>query len=199
MATHHSTVRYASRSAVSGSNAYDLARIRDYSAAPREIERVPVKMPETRPGTAPVRTPKAAPGTETGTAPRTRRKAQKSYGVSLYAAVGFLFAAVLMVFVLLAQVRYAEVTNDTVKLQKQMTQLTEDERKLRIAYEDAFDVNQVEQYATHQLGMSKPAESQLGTISASAQDKAVVSDTQDDGAKGESMATFLASLIAYFK
>jgi len=62
---------------------------------------------------------------------------------------GFVVVAVLMIFVLLAHVRYAEVTNETVKLQTKLTQLTEQERKLQIAYENAFDVNQVEQYATH--------------------------------------------------
>jgi cell division protein FtsL len=209
MATPATTVRYASRSAVHGSNAYDLSRSRASSAAPAEFERTPARRPEIRPGVtpapktaprqAPVKTPTSAPKTTQKPATRTSQKRQKAYGISLYAALGFVVVAVLMVFVLLSHVRFTEVTNETAKLQSQLTKLNEQERKLKISYENAFDVNQVEQYATHQLGMSKPAESQIVTISAAAQDRAVVSDRHDTAAAAESMGTFLASLVAYFK
>ncbi|SHH92830.1 Septum formation initiator [Sporobacter termitidis DSM 10068] len=193
-----STVKYASRGAVHGSNAYDLARVRGGAPAPSEPDRIPAgrPAPRTAPKADPRNTVKEAPKAD----PRPSRKAQRTYGFSLYAAAGFIVVAVLMVFVLLAHVRYAEVTNQTAQLQTQLTQLTEQERKLQITHENAFDVNQVEQYATHQLGMSKPLESQIGTISATAQDKAVVADTQETSVKtSESMGTFLASLLAYFK
>ena len=207
MATQKSTVTYASRSAVYGSNAYDLSRVRSAAApAPSEYEYAPARRPEIRPATpsspktaprafperTPSRTPKAAPG--------AYRKKQKAYGISLYAVVGFVIVAVMMIFVLLAHVRYAEVTNETVKLRTQMTQLNDQERKLQIAYANAFDATQVEQYATRQLGMTQPSESQLGTISVTAQDSAVVADTQQvTTPANESMGTFLASLVAYFK
>ena len=198
MATRSSTVRYASRSAVYGSNAYDLSRVGSAMPAPLEPEILPVRKPEIRPAVRPV--PATAPTATPKTAPRTSHKTQKAYGVSLYAAAGFVVAIVLIVFVLLAHVRYTEVTNETVKLQSQLTTLNEQERKLKISYENAFDVNQVEQYATQKLGMSKPSQSQIGTISASAKDKAVVADKQNDSTKAnESMGTFLASLVAYFK
>jgi cell division protein FtsL len=104
-----------------------------------------------------------------------------------------------MVFVLLARVRYTEVTNKTAQLQAQLTQLGEQERTLKVAYGNAYDVNQVEQIATNQLGMSKPTEGQIVTIAVAAQDKAVVSETQSVKTATESMGTFLASLVAYFK
>lgn len=208
MATHTSNVKYASRSAVHGSNAYDLNRVRNAMPAPSEIDRTPVRRPEIRPAVSP--TPKSAPKNTPKEMPgdgrqATRRaaqqsKTQKTYGVSLYAVTGFVVVAVLMVFVLLAHVRYAEVASETVKMQTQLTQLTEQERKLKIAYGNAFDVNQVEQYATHQLGMTKPSESQIGSISAKAHDKAVVGASQKNAPKqSENMATFLASLLVYFK
>lgn len=209
MATQRTTATYASRSAVYGSNAYDLSRLRAAAPAPFEYERVPAGRPEIRPAvtpspktsprSVPQRAPAASPKTAPRTAPRTSRKTQKAYGVSIYAAIGFVIVAVMMVFVLLSHVRYAEVTNETVQLQAQLTQLNEQERKLKIAYENAFDVNEVEQYATHNLGMSQPAECQIGTISVTAQDRAVVADTLDDGTPNESIGTFLASLVAYFK
>ncbi len=198
MATRSSSVRYASRNAVYGSNAYDLSKVRSAMPAPLEPELLPVRKPEIRPAVSPA--PRTAPKTTPTATPRTSHKSQRSYGVSLYAAAGFVVAVVLIVFVLLAHVRYTEVTNDTVKLQSQLTKLNEQERKLKISYENAFDVNQVEQYATQKLGMSKPTESQIGTISATAKDKAVVADGQNNpGKTKENMGTFLASLVAYFK
>ena len=68
------------------------------------------------------------------------------------------------------------------------------------AYQDAFDVNNVEQYATNVLGMTKPDESQISTVKSTANDKAVVVNSEnDDKNNTESMVTFLASLVAYFK
>lgn len=191
MATNSATVRYASRGAVSGSNAYDLSRIREYAHEP---EKVPVKKPAQKPDARP------EPKTVQKTASQSARKAQKSYGVSLFAITGFVVVAVMMVFVLLAHVKYNEVTSETVKLQKKLDALGEQERKLKIAYEAAFDVNEVQQYAANVLGMTKPAPSQMGTIASLAYDKAVVVNAEDDESyKGESMVTFLASLVAYFK
>jgi cell division protein FtsL len=209
MATQRATVTYASRSAVYGSNAYDLSRVRSAVPAPSEIDYSParrteirpatVPAPKTAPRTVPSQSPARSPKTTPKAAPRSYRKKQKAYGISLYSAIGFVVIAVMMIFVLLAHVRYAEVTNETVKLQTQMTTLNEQERKLQIAYVNAFDINQVEQYATNQLGMSQPAESQIGTISVTAQDKAVVADThQENVVASESIGTFLASLVAYF-
>ncbi len=154
MAARTSNIRYASRSAVYGSNAYDLGRIGGMrraggaAPAPSEIQRTPAR-PADRPS------PKTAPS------PRSSRRAQRHYGVSLSAAAGFAVVAVLMVFVLLAHVKYAEVTGETVALQRTLDQMSEEERKLRIRYEQVFDVNQVAKYAANQLGMTRPAGSQL--------------------------------------
>lgn len=194
MAAQSATVRYASRGAVSGSNAYDLSRIRDYSHESAVPERIPVRTPVQKPAV------KTAPRTVERTAPRTAQRAQKSYGMSLFAVTGFVVVAVMMVFVLLAHVKYNEVTNETVQLQSKLAALTEQERKLQIAYEDAFDVNNVEQYATNVLGMSKPDESQVRTVMSTAFDKAIVVNPENDDTNvSESMVTFLASLVAYFK
>lgn len=194
MATNASTVRYASRSAVYGSNAYDIRRIREFSPEPKAPEKYPHRKPEAKPAprTASMDAPKAAH--------KTAKKAQKAYGISLYAVVGFVFVAAMMVFVLLAHAKYSEVTNETVKLQARLDELNSQERKLKIEYTNAFDVNDVERYATQVLGMSKPAEDQISTVSATAQDKAVVlKSSEDSSTKSESIVTFLASLVAYFK
>lgn len=183
MATRSATVRYASRSAVSGSTAYDISRLREFD---RESEKLPDAKPTKQP------TVKADP--------KPSPKTHKAYGVSLFAVTGFVVVAVMMVFVLLAHVRYNDISSETVRLQARLDELNEQERKLMIEYEKAFDVIAVEQYATNVLGMSKPDESQVSVVQTTAYDKAVVVSQEKDETQGtESMVTFLASLVSYFK
>jgi cell division protein FtsL len=185
MAARTDRVKYASRSAVYGSNAYDLGRVGDLPL------RAPA--PEDRPSPKPAQSPKARP------AQQQVRKPQRYYGISLFAVTGFVVVAALMVFVVLAHVKFNEISAGTVELQERLDKLTEEERKLKIEYEDIFDVNEVEEYATNVLGMTKPSQDQIAAVSAEAQDKAVIVDDGDDGAGKENMASFLASLVAYFK
>ncbi len=186
MAAKTARVRYASRAAVYGSNAYDLSRIGDLPLREAAPEKQPAQKPAARPESRP--------------ASRQAQKAQRYYGVSLFAVAGFAVVAVLMVFVVLAHVRFNEISAETVALQAQMEELTEQERKLQITYEDIFDVNEVESYATNVLGMTKPGQDQIAVISAESQDKAVIVENSGDGSDtNENMASFLASLVSYFK
>jgi cell division protein FtsL len=189
MATRSATVRYASRSAVSGSNAYDFSRLREY-----ESVRYPYADPARQAEAGKEPEPASRP------AAKTAARAQRSYGVSLFAVTGFIVVAVMMVFVLLAHVRYNEITAETVRLQARLDELAETERKLMIEYEKAFDIIAVEQYATNVLGMSKPDESQISVVQTTAHDKAVVvSREEDETHRPESIVSFLASLVSYFK
>jgi cell division protein FtsL len=191
MAARSATIRYASRSAVSGSSAYDLSRLGEHT---REPVRRPDGEPDRRRETGKEPKPLSRP------AAKTAARAQKSYGVSLFAVTGFIVVAVMMVFVLLAHVRYNEITSETIRLQARLDELTELERKLMIEYEKAFDIIDVEQYATNVLGMSKPDESQISVVKTTADDKAVVvSREKHETQRPESIVTFLASLVSYFK
>ena len=190
MAAKTSKVRYASRTAVYGSNAYDLSR----------AGALPLKEPV--PHKAPVRKPAAKPKAPPETTPRQHsvQKTHRCYGISLFGVAGFAVVAVLMVFVVLAHIKFTEISAETVSLQSQLEELAEEERVLKITYEDIFDVNEVEAYATNVLGMTKPGQDQIATISSENQDKAVVAENVgDDSQAEESMVTFLASLVAYFK
>lgn len=255
MAATSATMKYASRSAVSGSNAYDLSKFKDYMpeefgnrktqtarsvsaaagsrangasspnmarpaqaqthrTAPRASSGMPARTPASpvRTPVSPVRTPastaeprRASQVRQTAAqdarpASRTARKPRKAYGLSLFAVAGFAFVAVMMVFMLLAHVKYSEITTETAALQERLDTLTEEERKLKIAYEDAFDVNRVEEYATNVLGMTKPLDTQVATVVTTATDKAVVVDepAPEDGG-GLDIGSFLMSLVAYFK
>ncbi len=187
MAARQASVKYASRTAVHGSNAYDLKQAAAAQAIPQSA---PVYAPEHEVRPAPERQarPSAKPASKT----------QRYYGVSLFAVTGFVLVAVMMVFVVLAQIKFTEISDETAQLKTQLSALSETERKLQIDYEAAFDINEIEDYATNVLGMAKPVESQIGTVTAAAQDKAVVISAGQSG-EGESLTTFLSSLTAYFK
>ena len=186
MAAKPAKIRYASRTAVHGSNAYDLNRIGD----------LPLKEPVHK--KAPARKPAQAPKTRQDQ--HKARKAQRYYRISLLGVAGFAVVAVLMVFVVLAHIKYTEISAETVSLQAQLEELAEEERMLKITYEDIFDVNEVEEYATNVLGMTKPGQDQIATISSENEDKAVLpeGDANSSGSE-ENMVAFLASLVAYFK
>ncbi len=273
MAASAATMKYASRSAVSGNNAYDLGRIRaaGYKSATVATFTLPLgtaapaqyanaaAAPKTRgarpqeyaaaagrsnvagstavarsavaarsaadarsaaaagstaarsaaarggaavrPAYAPEVKPVRRPEENSVKKParRAARRRQKAYGLSLFAVCGFALVAVMMVFVLLSHIKYNEITSEAAQLQTRLAALTEEERKLKIAYEDAFDVNEVEAYATNVLGMTKPLDSQVATVATAASDKAVVLGTPAEENSRTSIGTFLMSLVSYFK
>jgi cell division protein FtsL len=192
MARTTTQARYASR-AVSGTSALDPRYYSRYGTA------VPVERP-VRPKQAPQPQRRAQPQAAPKVAPRPRvaPKQKRSSGVSLFAVFGFMTAAVLIVFVLLLQVRYEEVRSEAVTLQAELQQLSELERRLRIEYEDAFDVMRVEEYATSVLGMTKPAStSRAGSIPVPAEDKALV--VMEEVPEQSGLSAMISSVLAYFK
>jgi len=169
------TMKYASRS-VYGSNAYALQPERKY-----------IPEPEVQEQDAPRRVPKTA------------ARPQIRYGISPLAVCGFVVVAVLLVLVLLAYVKLADAAFVTTELETQLAELTEEERRLQIAYEEAFDINEIEDYAVNVLGMVQPSASQINIVDISTADKAVVLD----GSSGEDspvsdFIVFIKSLLEYF-
>lgn len=138
--------------------------------------------------------------------PRQRERAaaaadaQSRAGVSLFAVLGSVFVSVLMIFAILAQIKYNEVANEAARLNDQLLLLEEAERRLEITFESVVDMKEVERYARDVLGMSKPEAEQITVIRGAQQDVAVI---VDDGAGGQSalrgLSAFLSSLAEYFK
>ena len=185
MAEQANTVKYASRT-VYGNNvvAYDFIPARPYYE-PQEI-----------PAEIPVAVPKARPRTRA----KTAKKAQVAYGISIFAVVGFIAVAAMMFLALLANIKYTEVTNEILDLRTQLEELNEQEKKLIITYESVFDINEIEEYATTVLGMSKPDKDQIGTVRIHTEDKAVILETKNEREGFFSgLTAFLASLVEYFK
>jgi cell division protein FtsL len=117
--------------------------------------------------------------------------------ISLLAVFGFAAAAVLLVFSLMARIQFTQVSAETAKLESQLSELTEEQSKLTIAYESALNLTDIEDYAINTLGMQKPRADQVRYVSSSAQDKAEILNGTD-GTDSNKASDIVDSLREYF-
>ena len=118
------------------------------------------------------------------------------------AVLGFAIAAVLIVFSLVARVQLSQASAQVSALEDQYAQLQEQQTRLRIDYESAFNLTEIEDYAIHELGMQKPRSDQLYYISSSdATDTAVVLDqtAAEPLSLADRFGDFLTSIVEYFR
>jgi len=122
----------------------------------------------------------------------------KGQRISMLSIAGALIVAVLMVFVVLAQINYLEAGRETVMLNSQLVELTETHRMLELAFVSAIDIREVERVARDELGMSRPDATQVVLLSNTVTDSAVVVNHYDDS-NVQSFISYLASLVDYFR
>jgi len=119
-------------------------------------------------------------------------------GISVFAILGTLFVAVLMVFVVLAQINFNETAIEAVRLSNQLVELSERHKALELTFERAIDIKEVERFARDELGMSRPDAGQVLLINTTPRDIAFyIEHTEDRGIQG--FGTFLRSLTDYFR
>jgi len=119
-------------------------------------------------------------------------------GISVFAVLGTLFVAVLMVFVVLAQINFNETAGETARLNAHLSELTEKHRALELMFESAIDIKEVERFARDELGMSRPDTGQILVINTTPRDNAmVVGGNEVRGVQG--FGLFLRSLTEYFR
>ena len=141
----------------------------------------------------PVEREQAAPRTKTASGAKSKVK------VSPVAILGALAVAILAVFVMLAQINYNEVARETVRLNEQLRQLTEQERMLEITFESVVDLKFVELYAKDVLGMSKPETGQVTVVRTVVQDRAEVIEAGGEKSALRDFAAFVSTLTEYFR
>ena len=124
---------------------------------------------------------------------------QSRPAISLFAVFGTLFAGVLMVFVVLAQISYNEIASEAVRLNSQMVELTEQRRKLEITFESVIDMKEVERYARDVLGMSRPEGDQVAILYVAPSDRVEVLGGGAEGGALKDFGAFISSLLEYFK
>ena len=122
-------------------------------------------------------------------------------GRSPLAVLGFAIAAVLIVVSLVARVQLSQASAEVSALEDQYTQLQEQQTRLRIDYESAFNLTEIEDYAIHELGMQKPRSDQLYYISSDATDTAVVLDQNaaEPLSLADRLGDFFSSILEYFR
>jgi Cell division protein FtsL. len=158
MATTVKNARY-NESTVYGNLAYDYGKAAPY----REGMGRPVDRQVVIP---------APPRINEEVAVRTR--VQTNQAVSPFALIGFVCAAILLVFTLMAKIQLTAVTNGTVTLENKLSDLKVTQNRLLINYEKAFNLTEIEEYATNNLGMQRPRDEQVFYLDSSVPDKAVV-------------------------
>ena len=177
--------------------AAEAARVLGYAGSDYYGTAAPAQAPYVGPVTRPADIP--APWEQTRQRERAKVSAVQSVqGVSMFAVFGTVFAGFLMVFVVLAQISYTEIASETVRLNAQLSELAEQERRLEIEFERAIDMKYVERYARDALGMSRPDADQIAVIRSIPIDSAEIISSGEDVGSLNGFGSFISSLLEYF-
>ena len=109
-----------------------------------------------------------------------------------------IFISLLVVVAILAQAQMVGLSSRSVELQNQLEALEEQQSKLRIAYESAFNMAEIEDYAIHTLGMQRPRADQIFYIDTSSPDKAVVIAGGESDGFVDRVSDYLSGALEYF-
>lgn len=189
MSAEYATMKYAKGApygtATYGSVAYDLGRIQtEYEVpaqpVPRERERIRTEAQPKR---------------------KTQHKAEVKQGISLFSVVGFAVIAVMMVFVILANVQLTEISYSVSETRNRIAELENEREQLEVQYETSFNLTELRAYAIESLGMTEAADSETIDLIGVKGDKAEMLDDSLAANKGiiSSVSSFLTSLLEYFR
>lgn len=124
---------------------------------------------------------------------------KRKRGISPVSIIGFLAAAVLLVFSLLARVALTEISDECSQLETSLAELEDARARLLIEYESAYNLAEIEYYAVNELGMQKPGSDQIRYIDGIARDRAVIlTPTEEEPSFTDKISGFLFSLREYF-
>lgn len=127
------------------------------------------------------------------------RARAKSQGISAFAIVGCICIACLSLLIIMSYIRLTELSHKTSELTAQLSTLKEQEGKLLLEYESAFDLNEIEEYAVNILGMVKAGDNQVYYLQSRTEDKAVILE-ESENKKGilDTISSLLSSLADFF-
>ena len=190
--TAEQDIRYG-QNAVSGSLAYDF----DNPDLYREIE-YGLPLPFDAP---PAEAEQAQPQEQEweDALPRAERRVRAKQSVAPAAVLGVLAAAAMFVVAIMAQIQLTGLSAESVALEAELAELQTENARLQIAYESAFNLTEIEEYATGVLGMQKPGADQITYIDTSSPDRAVVISNSTGDGFVDRLSDFLAELGSYFR
>ncbi len=120
--------------------------------------------------------------------------------ISPMAIIGTACAAALLVFTLMARIQLTEVTDTAAHLEQQLIELEVAQNRLLIDYERAFNLTEIEEYATRELGMQRPRDEQIHYLSSTVPDKAMILSGESEGRDfGDRLFDTLSSIAEYFR
>ena len=129
---------------------------------------------------------------------KTYDVAKPNQGVSLFAIVGFGLFAVMMIFVLLARLQLTQITDEAARLEIRIQELSKAEARLKVDYESTFNLTEIEEYATKQLGMVRNSDN-VNFFQATNIDRAEIFETEKNTSNFfEVFKNFISSLLEYF-
>lgn len=127
-------------------------------------------------------------------------RVKTNQAISPLAIIGYVCAAILVVFSLMAKVQLTTVTDESANLEVQLTDLDVAQNRLLIDYEKAFNMTEIEEYASSKLGMQRPREEQVFYLDSTVPDKAVIIDSQEtENGFGDRFMDALSSIAEYFR
>lgn len=184
MAAEAKKIRYG-QNAVYGSLAYDFNN--------------PALYPDEEYGAAPDTQARPRPQEQVRVRTRARTAPRTKQGISPVAIAGVFVAAFLFVLGIMAQIQLLEVSDNSVALQRQLDELETEQTRLKIAYESAFNLTEIEEYAISELGMQKPRADQIYYIDTSSPDKAQVVAESSKDSFADRVGDFISGLCEYFR
>ena len=131
--------------------------------------------------------------------PQTRSRARAKQSVAPAAVLGVLIAAAMFVAAIMAQIQLTGLSTERVALEAELAELQTKNAQLQIAYESAFNLTEIEEYAVTELGMQKPGADQITYIDTSSPDRAVVISGGGGDSFVDRLSDFLAGLGSYFR
>ena len=157
---------------------------------PREVEpQTEEAVPAARP----------RPQTEERVRANTKAKPKVSQPLPLFAILGTIAVAFVMILLLQSHVKLTELSNEAALFEGKIADLKVKQARLEIDYEKAFDLEEVEAYAMAELGMVKAGNEQIVFINNTLDDKAVILNPNGVTSLTSKVKTFFSNIIAYLK
>ena len=191
MASAAKDLRYRSEYSVNGSLARDL----DWEIRERQLRHAG-ELPRQNTVAQPQPKRRTAQKVKTETKVQLRERQEVSYA----AIAGFALVLGLAVMVLMSHIQLTSLSNETVKLKNELSQLQTENVSLTTHYERMFDLTTVKA-AAEKAGMSKPSNSQICYVDLSGGDTAVVYQQEEPSVLGKAMASVhhgFYAVVEYF-
>lgn len=139
--------------------------------------------------------------------PRTRDDAKVSIGaaarprsaVSPVAVLGTVLVLALMFMVVASFMKLSELSSEYVAYADTLEQLNAEGERLKIQYEGAFDLDEVERYAMSELGMIKADGDQITYVRRAAGDQAVILRETEKRSLASTLSELIDGFLEYFR